>query len=535
MDLRRAPRPDRFRDPIAPAYDAVVVGAGTGGLVAAALLARAGRRVLVVDGHYVAGGNATVFRRRRWEFDVGVHYLGDCGPGDTIPRILRACGARGVRFRPMDADLEVCTFPDFDFTIPRDKPTFRARLLERFPSEAAGIDRYFRFLEQVDRVQHAMLAGSRWRQLTALARAPLVLRFASRTMGEFLDSCTRDSRLRAVLTAQNGTYGVAPGRVSAILHAGLQNHYFVDGGWYPEGGGQVMADRLADAIEEAGGDIRLRTHATRIEVRAGGVTGVTLDSRHHGTVHVAARTVVSDADLKRTVLELVGSHHFPAAFVERVRRFEMALPLFVVYLGLDVPPSWLPYGNVNRWLFGSYDFDAEYAQLARGELPERPFLYIATASLKDPDNRRIAPPGHTNLQVMTIVPAEPRFWGVSEASVRDGTYVASEGYRFVKEEVTRRLLAQAERVIPGLSQHIVYREAATPLTHTRFTGSTGGTSYGIAATPAQFLGERPASATAVAGLYLAGASTRWAHGIIGAMHSGVAAAEAALGQRLAVE
>jgi phytoene dehydrogenase-like protein len=530
MDLKHRTRVDRFRDPIGAAYEVVIVGAGMGGLVAAALLARAGRRVLVVDGHYVAGGNATVFRRRRWEFDVGVHYLGDCGPGGTIPRILAACGAGGVRFRPMDAELEVCTFPDFDFTIPRDKATFRARLLARFPAEARGIDRYFRFLAQVDRVQGAVLRGSWWRQLAALARAPLVVRFANRTMGQFLDSCTADRRLRAVLTAQNGTYALAPGRVSAILHAGLQNHYFVDGGWYPEGGGQVMADRLAEAIETADGHIRLRTRATRIEVEAGRVTGVTLDSRHHGTVRVTAPVVVSDADLKRTVLELVGAEHFPPAFVARVRGFEMALPLFVVYLGLDVPPSWLPYGNVNRWHFGSYDFDAEYAALVRGELPERPFLYIATASHKDPENRRIAPPGQTNLQVMTIVPATARFWGVSEAALRDGTYVASEGYRFVKEEVTRRVLVQAERVIPGLAQHIVYREAATPLTHTRFTGSTGGTSYGIAATPAQFLAGRPGAATAVAGLYLAGASTRTGHGIIGAVQSGVAAAERVLGR-----
>jgi phytoene dehydrogenase-like protein len=522
-------RPDRFRDPIAPAYDAVVVGAGMGGLVATALLARAGRRVLVVDGHYVAGGNATVFRRRRWEFDVGVHYLGDCGPHGTIPRILLACGAGGVRFLPMDPDLELCTFPDFEFSIPRDKATFRARLLARFPSEARGIGRYFRFLDQVDRVQ-GTLHASGWRQVAALVRSPLVARWANRSLGEFLDSCTGDPRLRAVLTAQNGTYALAPGRVSAVLHAGLQNHYLVDGGWYPEGGGQVMADRLAEAIEDAGGHIRLRTRAVRIDVVAEHVTGVTLESRHQGTVRVSAPVVVSDADLKRTVLELVGAEHFPPALVERVRGFEMALPLFVVYLGLDVPPAWLPYGNANRWLFGSYGFDDEYAQLARGELPERPFLYIATASLKDPENRRIAPPGHTNLQVMTTVPASPRFWGVTEASVRDGTYVASEGYRFVKDEVTRRVLAQAERVIPGLAEHIVYREAATPLTHTRFTGSTDGTSYGIAATPAQFLRRRPGASTPIAGLCLAGASTRSGHGIIGAMQSGVLAADRVLGE-----
>lgn len=532
-DPRHSRRPDRFRDPIAPAYDAVVVGAGIGGLVTAARLARAGRRVLVVDGHYVAGGNATVFRRRRWEFDVGVHYIGDCGPEGTIPRILRACGVAGVRFRPMDADLEVCTFPDFEFTIPRDKATFRRHLLAQFASEAAGIGRYFRFLAQVDRVQRAMMGPSRWRQVLALASAPLVLRWGNQPLGSFLDSCTRDRRLRAVLTAQNATYAIAPGRVSAILHAGLQNHYFVDGGWYPEGGGQVMADRLAEAIEEAGGHVRLRTRATRIEVGGGRVTGVELASRHHGLLRVAAPAVVSDADLKRTVLELVGAEHFPATFVERVRQFEMALPLFVVYLGLDVPPAWLPYGNVNRWLFDDYDFDGEYARLAGGTLSERPFLYVATASHKDPGNRRLAPPGHTNLQLMTVVPAAPEFWGVSEESMRNGTYEASEGYAFMKEEVTRRVLAQAERLIPGLARHIVYREAATPLTHTRFTGSSGGTSYGIAATPEQFLERRPGAVTAIAGLYLAGASTRSGHGIIGAMSSGMMAAERVLATRSA--
>jgi len=167
-------------------------------------------------------------------------------------------------------------------------------------------------------------------------------------------------------------------------------------------------------------------------------------------------------------------------------------------------------------------------------MPERPFVYIATASLKDPENRRLAPPGHTNLQVMTLVPPDPKFWGVSEASLRDGTYVASEGYRYVKEQVTERVLAQAERLIPGLSQHIVYREAATPLTHTRFTSSTDGTSYGIAATPAQFLERRPGASTPIAGLYLAGASTRSGHGILGAMLSGVYAADRVLRDGTAV-
>ncbi|MFQ5479234.1 MAG: phytoene desaturase family protein [Candidatus Binatia bacterium] len=522
-------RPDRFRDPVDDCYDAVVVGAGLGGLVSAALLCRAGKGVLLLDGHYVAGGNATVFRRKDYEFDIGIHYLGDCGPNGFIPKVLRACGAGEITFRPMETGMERMTFPDFEFTIPRDRNAFRQALVDRFPSEEKGIRRYIRFLEQVDRMGSGGLGMSKGRQLGVILASPLLRRFANRSFGEFLDSCTGNRQLRAVITAQNGTYAIAPSRVSAILHAGLQNHYFRDGGWYPEGGGQVLADGLAGAIETSGGQIRLRSKVEKIHVEDGAVTGVTFVNKHLGKKTVRAPLVVSNADLKRTVLELVGAEYFPAGFAKRVQEFEMAMPLFVVYLGLDIPATELPYGNVNRWLFSGYDFDGAYQEVSEGRMRDIPFLYVATASLKDPHNRRLAPEGHTNMQIMTVVPPQPSFWGLGQAELADGSYAANKGYETRKNELTDRMIEQAEALIPGLRDHVVFKEAATPITHSRYTGSTGGTSYGIAATPEQFLDRRPGTTTTVKGLYLAGASTRSGHGIAGVMLSGVQAAAAILG------
>jgi phytoene dehydrogenase-like protein len=92
--------------------------------------------------------------------------------------------------------------------------------------------------------------------------------------------------------------------------------------------------------------------------------------------------------------------------------------------------------------------------------------------------------------------------------------------------VEAALISKAEKVFPGLTERIVFQESATPHTQNRYTRASGGTSYGLAATPQQFMEHRPGYRGPVPGLYLAGASTRSGHGILGALSSGVQAARA---------
>ncbi len=521
---------DRYRELNDERFDVIVVGAGIGGLTAAAALARRGKKVLLVDQHMVAGGNATIFRRRGYEFDIGIHYLGTCEPDGMMARVLRAAGIDDVEFEELDPDgYDTLVFPDFEFRIPKRMEAFRNRLCEFFPREKRGIDRYFTLLRQVD--GFSKLMGNPAKAPSTMLRSLMLLRWRNATLGEFLDSCTKDARLKAVLTAQNGTYGLPPSRASLLIHAAIALHY-MEGAYYPKGGGQVISDRLAEAVERHGGKILLLTKVERIAVSDGKVTGVELNSRHLGKRFIQAPVVVSDADLKRTIIDLVGAEHFRSKTVDRTRRFAMAPALGILYLGINRDLKAEHHPRTNYLINPGYDCEPGYAAAARGEFPQQTYAFATIASLKDPDNTRVAPRGITNLQLMSIVPSDPMAWGVNPEEVASRNYRRSEGYRHHKLMYARSLIASAERVFPGVSNQIAYEEVATPLTQSRYTLSTNGTSYGIAATPDQFLLRRPGAKTEIAGLYLCGASCRTGHGIMGVALSGLMAAAEVTGDNI---
>ncbi len=525
------PGPDRFRKLDGETFDVIVVGAGTGGLTAAALLARRGLSVLVLDRHYVAGGNATVFRRPGYQFDVGLHYLGDCGPNGSLPRILSAAGVNDVPFRELDPDgFDSLVFPDFTFRVPKGIEAFRARLIKCFPAEARGIERYLDMLQSVwsltrlgeDGVRHA---------LRGLWRARRAVRHFNSTLDGFLRTCTADPRLKAVLAAQSGLYAEPPSRASLLVHAMVIMGY-LQGAYYPAEGAQAISDRLVEAIERHGGKILLLAEVKRIMTEGRRAIGVEFENPHLGRRIVRGPVVISDADLKHTLLDLVGAAHLNARTVRRTQAYEMARALGVVFLGVrrDLRKAGVP--NTNFWIHLGYDQEPVYAEARAGRFHPEPFCYVSCATLKDPDNRKVAPPGVTNLELMTVVPAQPEAWGTTAAEAATGAYHRSLAYRDAKEAFATRLVGIAERVFPGLGKEIVYQEVASPMTHTRMTGSTGGTGYGIALIPSQVLFRRPGAATDVKGLYLCGASTMSGHGILGTMWSGLLAASRVAGTEL---
>ena len=510
-------------------WDAIVIGSGLGGLTAAAYLCAAGRRTLVLEAHYVAGGNSQVFRRRigdrSYEFDVGIHYIGECGRDGLITSVLHGVGlAERVVFRPLDPDgYSTLVFPDFTFRVPVGWDRYRARLIETFPEEVEGVGRVVDILREVGE-EGRRLQREEIQMRDVATEAPRFLEWGLRPVSELFSAHRLSPRASAVLLGEQATYAVRPSKTPVVVQAGI-SHHFLRGAFYPEGGGQVMAGRMIEAIRAYGGEVRTRSPVTRIRVEKGRVAGVVLGKTGE---EIDANVVVSNADLKRTILDLVGASHFAPATVERVRSFRMATPLFCVYLGLDVDLAALGIPNSNHFFLGTYDIEGLYDRIDAGEIPADTVAYVTAATLKDPVSRHFAPKGYSNLQIMTLAPGSHEIWNVDRSPVEGGRYHRDPEYRRRKRQVMDQMIATAERVMPGIGEHIDWKEAASPVTQERFTRSTGGTSYGIALSTDQVGPFRIGPATEIPGLFLCGASAPSGPGIAGVMRGGVSAAGAVL-------
>jgi len=506
-------------------WDAVVVGSGPGGLTTAACLGSAGKRVLVLESHDLAGGNTQVFRRHHgddwYEFDVGVHYIGECGPGGLFTAIFDGLGVGDrMNFLPLDPDgFDTLVYPEFTFRVPASWDRYQDRLVKQFPTDRAGIERALDILKTIATQSRAFPGEER----------EVYDRWAYRPLSELFNECELSTGARSVLDHWSGLYAGSPSQTATVMHARIIGHY-MSGAYYPEGGGQMIPARLMQVIEACGGEVRTLSPVERILIADGRATGVQLENGEQ----IDAPLVVSNADYRRTMTDMVGAQNLTPATARWAEEAKMTLGMICVYVAVDID---IAGPNTNYFVFPDFRTDELYAELDGGSFPddEAPFAYVAMASRKDPDNHELGPDGHTNFQIMTLTPRGYDYWGVDTTPTDGGRYRRNETYRQRKEEITKKLLDAAEQVLGPFRDHIVHLETATPLSHERYTRSSEGTSYGYMHSPEQTGSDRPAFRTEIDGLWVVGANTVGGHGIAGAMSGGVFCAGEILDRPLIVE
>lgn len=462
----------------AEAYDAVVVGAGVGGLVCSNLLAREGLRVLLVEQHYMVGGYCSTFRRAGYTFDAATHFYPLLGNPRTITGgLLRGLGLkqRWVKMNPVDH----FHFPDgTSFRVPADFDAYLARLKSEFPEESRAIDEFFSTVREV--YMHGLLEYFRWRPTERLDP------FRQTTVREALDRHFRSPKLKLALTADCSHWGSKPSDTSFVFDSMLRLSYFL-GNYYPEGGSQAFADELAQRFEEHGGHILMSSNVRRVVVREGAARGVEIETGPRWarrSVTVRAGVVVSNADLLLTLERMVGAEHVGASKLEAFKSLRPTRACFITHIGLKgMPTEVLKEAEGYHWTSWNSD-DVPTASLK---------IFVPT--LFDPS---LAPTGgHI---VITQKLTEPDFESVTDWAAH-------------KAETERRVLARLEEIIPGFNEKVAVVLSASALTSQRYTLNHRGAMLGWEMSPDQLGARRPALNGLVKNLYFVGHWTQPGGGI----------------------
>ncbi len=490
------------------AYDVVVIGAGLGGLSVAALLAKAGKSVLLVERHDRPGGYAHGFRRRGFHFDSGVHLVSGCGHegyrnGSAIHKISRAVGIDPQAvFLPIQAYARA-VFPEFEVHLQAGEEAFIIGLAERFPQEKdrlLALTRLCRVLAEEAMLAEEILEQGKSARVSPARVLANLFRYRRTALAVALDEFLVAPRLKSACASLWPYLGLPPSKLSFLYWASMMAGYTYEGGYYCRGSFQIYANLLAAAVERQGGEVLLNSSVRRICVEQGKACGIILEN---GQV-IRAEAVVSNIDARQTADLLIGRERLPKGHWEGLEKLIPSASIFVSYVATDFPFSEQAHAHETIF-YESFDHEAGYALALEG----RPNWFSATLpSLADPS---LAPEGQHILLLTTLCP-----------------FQIGQSWRQAKKGFQQRLLEKAERHFPGLNDHLLLVESGSPRTLERYTLNHQGAAYGFAPTPDQVGPNRPGVRGALPGLYHSGHWTRPGGGVAGVSISALLAAQAIL-------
>lgn len=479
-------------------FDDVILGAGLGGLSVAACLARRGRRVVVLEQHDIAGGCGHTFDYGKYSFCADVHYICQCGPGQTMAVFLDYIGKK-VPFNSLDAEcIDRVVTPDVDFRIPLGWENLRSRLHDTFPDEAAAIDVYCDEIDLLAKQLAEMASEIHWyeRKWSDWAKLPKYLHLFSRrnwTLQHLYDRAGLSPKLQDLLAGQSGDYALPPNEIALITHTSLVASY-AEGAFYPKHHFRHLVNSIVESITDHGGSVRLATPVEHVEVRDGRVHSV----RAGGETYQAREAYISDMDPKLTVtLMHESAGEMSQRELQRITSYEYSISAFNIYLGVNerFDPASYGLGAWNIWYYPRGNLNQSYQRQIEGDL-DHPWVFLACPTLKS-DAPGMAPPGHNVLEIATVCSYEP-FRVLHETDVK--------AYRAKKREVYEQVMTSVRDLIPDVDTYIDKKVYGTPTTTEHYLGQPKGNIYGAKLVPEQIGLNRLGYRTELPNLLLVGAT-----------------------------
>ncbi len=497
-------------------YDTIIIGSGMGGMTTAAALALKGRKVLVLEQHYVPGGFTHTFSRKHFTWDVGVHCIGNCAPKNQVRRMFDYISENRLEWEPFGDTYETFHFPgDKKYTFPGNAREFKKQLHDYFPNEIPAIDEYLKLCKKAQRELAPYYAFKTFPRVVGEIAGLIGIggkKWLTQTTEDVLNQIGMSNDLKQVLTAQWGYYGSAPKDSCFGIHAMVVQH-FVHGAFFPVGGAAAIAETVIPTFTSRGGAIALRSPVSKILMRNGRAVGVEVQGGGNPEpIQFEAKEIISAVNALTLVNKLLPEEERKAEWVKSIQALHQSPPHICLYLGFDTDIRKLGATKSNQWFFETKDLNGGMWHC--DDLSSKPeVLFVSFPSLKDPKHT-----DHSSAQTAEVVTFVP--WSTFETWKDSRRGNRTPEYRDFKKTVEDRMLEGFKKHFPEMAKHIVHAETSTPLSTEFFDGSPEGAIYGLEHTPRRFLNNNLRPQTPVPGLYLS-ASDICSGGVSGALSGGM--------------
>ncbi len=470
-------------------YDIAIIGSGLGGLTTAALLAKEGKKVVVVEKNRVPGGCLQSFKRFGKEFDTGLHYIGSMNSGQFVYQLFKYLNLLNrTTFAPLNSDaFDTIHIDGKEYRYASGLNNFADTLIEYFPEETRAIRRYISDIETI--------ADSL--NIFKLRELPDDYKFENRWAGisvyEYIESLTDNDTLKKVLAGTNPLYAGTREYSSFYTHA-IINYSNITGAHRHSDGGNRLVEALIASIKEGGGSVICSQQITGFEF--------TDDNRIESAITADGNTVVANEYISsihpQLLVDIIGKGPLRKPYINRVKSLKNTISVFNIYAKLK--KDRVKYHNTNHFCYTS---DSVWVASDYDKTEWPGYFYLTTPLSEDTDNFA------DKVEVMTYMK-----YSEIEPFITNGVVTDTEGYQTFKEQKAARLINAIEERFPEIKDAIEEYNVSTPHTFCRYTGTVEGSAYGLIKDYNDPLKSFFHSRTRIPNLLLAGQSIN-SHGIIG--------------------
>ena len=456
-------------------YDVIIIGAGISGLTSSALLSKSGLSVCVLEMDARPGGYLAGFDRKEFRFDSAIHWLNNCSPDGWVNKVLNIIGKDFPKAKEQK-NIRRFKSDEFNYLVTNNPDRLKEQWIQEFPADKKGIIKFFRDAKRISKSfdKHINLTRSMdtmnlFEKASygikmlgfALPFIPHIKYHGDEGIHKGLNKYFSKSKLKTVFASE-------PDLLSCLIPISwaYSNNFQTP----PTGGSQAYPEWLSNASVQMDADIFFKSKVDKITTKKGKVSGVRF--QNSGNSHqINSKYIVAACDAETLFEKLLEKDAIPEKQKLALSKAQLYSSAFTVSIGLNCTPEELGLGEENIYL---YDSNISRKELGGGD-PKKSGIHVMASSVRD---KSLAP---LNKGTITLfIPAwidKNNNWACEIDE--NGNYLRGEKYKQLKDKYANILIDRIQdKLIPNFREHIVLYDAATPITHLRYTGNKNGSMMG---------------------------------------------------------